>query len=62
MLKDGYIDEKTKQYLIQSNVKLGRRFYILPKIHKTGNPGRPSQLANEAKTSFMLTVNEIIHI
>ena len=40
MLKDGYIDEKTKQYLIQTDVKPGR-FYILPKIHKTGNPGRP---------------------
>ena len=40
MLKDGYIDEKTKQYLIQTDVKPGR-FYILPKIHKTSNPGRP---------------------
>ena len=41
MLKDGCIDEKTKQYLIQINVKPGR-FYILPNIHKTGNPGRSS--------------------
>ena len=40
MLKEGYIDKKTKQYLIQTNVKPGR-FYILPKIHKTGNPRRP---------------------
>ena len=32
MLKDGYIDKKTKQYLIQTNVKPGR-FYILPKIN-----------------------------
>ena len=45
MLKDGYIDEKTKQYLIQTNVKPGR-FYILPKIHKTGNPGRPIVSSN----------------
>ena len=45
MLKDGYIDEKTKQYLIQTNVKPGR-FYILPKIHKTGNPGRPMVSSN----------------
>ena len=45
MLKDGYIDKKTKQYLIQTNVKPGR-FYILPKIHKTGNPGRPIVSSN----------------
>ena len=36
MLKDGYIDEKTKQYLIQTNVKPGC-FYILPKIQWTQN-------------------------
>ena len=45
ILKDGYIDKKTKQYLIQTNVKPGR-FYILPKIHKTGNPGRPIVSSN----------------
>ena len=49
MLKDGYIDEKTKQYLIQTNVK-PRRFYILPKIHKTGNPGRPIVSSNSHHT------------
>ena len=49
MLKDGYIDEKTKQYLIQTNVKPGR-FYILPKIHKTGNPGRPIVSSNAHPT------------
>ena len=36
MFNDGYIDEKTKTYLLQTNVKPGR-FYILPKIHETGN-------------------------
>ena len=45
MLKDGCSDEKTKQYVIQINVKPGR-FYILPKIHKTGNPGRPVVSSN----------------
>ena len=40
MFNNGYIDEKTKKYLAQTNVKPGR-FYILPKIHKTGNPGHP---------------------
>ena len=47
MLKDGYIDEQTKQYLIQTNVKPGR-FYILPKIHKTGNPGRAGIVSSNA--------------
>jgi len=49
MLKDGYIDEKTQQYLIQTNVKPGR-FYILPKIHKTGNLGRPIASSNDPPT------------
>ena len=49
MLKDGYIDEKTKQYLIQTDVKPGR-FYILPKIHKTGNPGGPIVSSNSHPT------------
>ena len=40
MYTDDLIDEKTKQYLIQPDVKPGR-FYILPKVHKPGNPGRP---------------------
>ena len=31
IFNDGYIDEKTKKYLVQTNVKPGR-FYILPKI------------------------------
>ena len=37
--KDDVIDDKTKQFLIQNDLKPGR-FYILPKIHKHGNPGR----------------------
>ena len=43
--KDGVIDYKTKQFLIQTDPKPGR-FYILPKIHKHGNPGRPIVLSN----------------
>ena len=46
---DGYIDEKTKKYLVQTNVKPGR-FYILPYIHKTGNPGRPIVSSNSHLT------------
>ena len=49
MLKDGYIDKKTKQYLIQTNVKPGR-FHILPKINITGNPGRPIVSSNRHLT------------
>ena len=58
MFNDGYIDEKTKTYLVQTNVKPGR-FYILPKIHKTGNPGRPIVSSNSHPTErfsqFMTT-------
>ena len=43
--KDGFIDHKTKEFLIQTDPKPGR-FYILPKIHKHGNPGRPIVSSN----------------
>ena len=43
--KDGVIDDKTKRFLIQADHKPGR-FYILPKIHKHGNPGRPIVSSN----------------
>jgi len=43
--KDGVIDDKTKKSLIQADPKPGR-FYILPKIHKQGNPGRPIVSSN----------------
>ena len=45
----GYIDEKTLQYLLPDNSKPGR-FYLLPKIHKEGNPGRPIISANQHPT------------
>ena len=38
---DGHISESTLEYLmINSNAKAGR-FYLLPKLHKKGCPGRP---------------------
>ena len=40
MHKDNIIDDETKRFLIHTDPKAGR-FYILPKIHKQGNPGRP---------------------
>ena len=47
MHKDKLINDKTKQY--QSDVKPGR-FYILPKVHKPGNPGRPIVSSNSHPT------------
>ena len=52
MHKDKLINDKTKQYLIQSDVKPGR-FYILPKIHNPGNPGRPIVSSNSHPTERM---------
>ena len=49
MHKDKLINNKTKQYLIQSDAKPGR-FYILPKVHKPGNPGRPIVSSNSHPT------------
>ena len=40
MLDQGLISEKNMAYLIVDQPKAGR-FYLLPKIHKAGNPGRP---------------------
>ena len=40
MNRDKIINEETKRYLIQTDPKPGR-FYILPKVYKQGNPGRP---------------------
>ena len=39
------IDKQTHRYLTPENPKAGR-FYVLPKIHKPGNPGRPIVSAN----------------
>ena len=49
MYHDRLINEKTRKYLIQTDVKPGR-FYILPKIHKPGNPGRPIVSSNSHPT------------
>jgi len=45
MLEAGQISEKNYDYLVVKNPKPGR-FYLLPKIHKPGNPGRPIVSAN----------------
>ena len=45
MFDDGHITEKNTRYLIVDQPKAGR-FYLLPKIHRAGNPGRPIVSAN----------------
>ncbi|XP_071124035.1 uncharacterized protein [Mytilus edulis] len=45
MYNDGHIDEDTIGYLKPENAKPGR-LYLLPKIHKVNNPGRPIVSAN----------------
>ena len=49
MHNDKLINDKTRQYLKKSDVKPGR-FYILPKVHKPGNPGRPIVSSNSHPT------------
>ena len=47
MATRGLIDKKTKEFLIPYNPRVAR-FYLLPKIHKPGNPGRPIVSSNGA--------------
>ena len=49
MHRDKIIDDDTRRFLIQTDPKPGR-FYILPKIHKQGNPGRPIVSRNSHPT------------
>ena len=49
MLEKGDIDNATAQYLLPTNTRAGR-FYLLPKIHKPGIPGRPIISANNHPT------------
>ena len=45
LYSDDVIDTDTYHYLLPQDPKAGR-FYILPKIHKAGNPGRPIVSSN----------------
>ena len=52
LLADDVIDKETYNYLLPQNPKSGH-FYILPKIHKAGNRGRPIVSANGHPTERM---------
>ena len=43
------IDKKTRKFLVPQSPRAAR-FYLLPKIHKPGNPGRPIVASNGAPT------------
>ena len=46
MYNDKLIDEKTYKYLTSNTNPRAGRLYILPKIHKQGNPDRPILSSN----------------
>jgi len=49
LFNKGVIDKHTKNFLIPRQPRPAR-FYMLPKIHKVGNPGRPIVSSNGAPT------------
>ena len=48
MATHGLIDKKTKEFMILYH-PLEARFYLLPKIHKPGSPGRPTVSSSNAQ-------------
>ena len=50
---DGFISDKTLEYLLINSKPRAGRFYLLPNIHKRGSPlGRLSQAAGLARKGF----------
>ena len=49
MFTNGQIDKNTRDFLIPHHSRAAR-LYLLPKIHKPGNPGRPIVSSNSAPT------------
>lgn len=41
MRSDGQISDSTLEYLLVNSTAKAGRFYLLPKLHKKGCPGRP---------------------
>ena len=52
---NGHIDDKTMEYLTPEDPK-PCRFYLLPKIHKENNLGRPIVSANGHPTEKILEI------
>ena len=63
MHDEGHISEKNWNYLLIDQPKAGR-FYLLPKIHKADNPGRPIVSANghptEKISEFLFVCVEVL--
>ena len=57
MHDEGHISEKNRNYLLIDQPKAGR-FYLLPKIHKAGNPGRPIVSAVYCTSTLSLADND----
>ena len=56
--KDNLIASETLKYLSSNSEPKAGRFYILPKIHKQGNPGRPIISSNGQPTK---RISEFVH-
>jgi hypothetical protein len=57
MKENSHIDKNTFDYLKPDKPKVGR-FYLLPKIHKVNNPGRPIVSANGHPTEKNLRIRQ----
>ena len=54
MFKRGLIEKRTRNFLVSRHPRVVR-FYLLPKIHKPGNPRRPIVSSNSAPTENILS-------
>jgi len=61
MLASKEISEDSIEYLTVANPRAGR-FYLLPKIHKPGNPGRPIVSANGHPTKRISEFVDLYHL
>jgi len=61
MLASKEISEDNIEYLIVAHPRAGR-FYLLPKIHKLGNPGRPIVSANGHPPKRILEFVDLNHL
>ena len=58
MFNRGLCDRHTRDFLSPSQPKTAR-LYLLPKIHKPGNPGRPIVSSNGAPTENILEIKTL---